>query len=552
MSYVVFARKWRPHKFDEVIGQQHITQTLKNAINNNRIGHSYIFSGPRGVGKTTTARIFAKSLNCLNPQNAEPCNDCEMCQSFDSSQSMDIIEIDGASNRRIEDIRNLRETVKYSPTKGQYKIYIIDEVHMLTLESFNALLKTLEEPPEHTIFIFATTDIHKVPLTIISRCQRFDFRRIELEDIKGLLSKIADAENITIDDQSLTLIAKKADGALRDAQSLFDQVVSFCGNNIDSKILSSMLNLIDDDIYFSVSEAILQNDFKDAFNISKTIYENGWNFIDFLDGLIEHFRNILAVVVTHNTDLIESAEVYKGKYLSYRDYFSEGDLLRILKYLNNLVYEIKSTQNQRLKVEIGLSHLIGLSRTSTISKLIQKLENTNLSNLVDDSNKGETEKKKLNSKDNNQSENYFKEIPASTAEPAKSESTEITNYPENNELDKIKNNWESIVNNISDVKFTVGSLLTHCKPKSFNKETLVIACNIEDDIPILESHINIFKDAFSNLLNKNTLVRFIFSDEKISSNMESENINTTEINISEPDSELGNAIKDILGGKRLS
>ena len=213
MTFVVTARKWRPQLFEDVVGQQHITKTIKNAIENNRIGHAYIFAGPRGVGKTTTARILAKRLNCTNPNGGEPCNKCKACENFLKSQSLDIIEIDGASNRRIDEIRTLRESVKYAPTTGDYKVYIIDEVHMLTTESFNALLKTLEEPPEHTIFIFATTDIHKVPLTIISRCQRFDFRRIELIEIKKLLKKISEFENIIIDDESLTLIAKKADGA---------------------------------------------------------------------------------------------------------------------------------------------------------------------------------------------------------------------------------------------------------------------------------------------------------------------------------------------------
>ncbi|TSA28171.1 MAG: DNA polymerase III subunit gamma/tau, partial [Ignavibacteriales bacterium] len=242
IKYIVTARKWRPQTFADVVGQEHITTTMKNAILSNRIAHAYLFAGPRGVGKTTTARILAKVLNCLNPKNGEPCNECEMCKSFANSRSLDIIEIDGASNRRIEEIRTLRESVKYAPTKGNYKVYIIDEVHMLTTESFNALLKTLEEPPEHTVFIFATTDVHKVPLTIISRCQRFDFRRIEMSVIKKLLKEIADAEKIKIDDIALTLIAKKADGALRDAQSLFDQVISFSGMDVDSNVLSKMFN----------------------------------------------------------------------------------------------------------------------------------------------------------------------------------------------------------------------------------------------------------------------------------------------------------------------
>jgi len=380
MNFIVTARKWRPQVFEDVVGQEHITKTLKNAIVNNRIAHAFIFAGPRGVGKTTTARILAKALNCLNPKDGEPCNNCEMCKSFQTSQSLDIIEIDGASNRRIDEIRTLRESVKYAPSKGKYKIYIIDEVHMLTTESFNALLKTLEEPPEHTIFVFATTDIHKVPLTIISRCQRFDFRRIELSAIKNQLKKIADSEKIKIDDQSLTLISKKADGALRDAQSLFDQVISFCGTDIKSDDIFQMLNLINEEIYFDLSDAVIQKNFSAAFEISKTIYDNGWNYIDFINGLVEHFRNILTVVISGNNKLIESAEIFKNRYLEYKNQFSEGDLLRILAFLNKTNYELKNTQNQKLKVEIALSHLIGLERTTTISEVLSKFE----SGVVDD------------------------------------------------------------------------------------------------------------------------------------------------------------------------
>src|SRR3970040_703834 len=249
MEFIVTARKWRPKKFSEVIGQEHITTTLQNSIRSNRIAHAYLFTGPRGVGKTSTARIFAKVLNCLNPKDTEPCNECELCKDIQNNQSLDIIEIDGASNRGIDEIRTLRESVKYAPTKGKYKVYIIDEVHMLTKESFNAFLKTLEEPPEHIIFIFATTDVHKVPLTIISRCQRYDFRRIQLDKIKETLRTIASEEKIEIDDKTLTIIAKKADGALRDAESYFDQVVAFSQGKIDAELVTHMLNLIDEEIY---------------------------------------------------------------------------------------------------------------------------------------------------------------------------------------------------------------------------------------------------------------------------------------------------------------
>ena len=244
---------------------------------------------------------------------------------------------------------------------------------MLTTEAFNALLKTLEEPPEHAIFIFATTDVHKVPLTIISRCQRFDFRRIELEAIKNQLLKIAKSDNINIDDQALTFIAKKADGALRDAQSLFDQVVSFGGKEIDSVVVSTMLNLIDESIYFQISDAILNKDFLEAFEISKVIYDNGWNYIDFISGVIEHFRNILTVVLKQDSTFVESSESTKKLYLEYLDTFTESDLLRILTYLSKVEFQLKASQNQKLLMEISLSHLIGLESTTTITQLVKNI-----------------------------------------------------------------------------------------------------------------------------------------------------------------------------------
>ncbi len=370
MEYQVTARKWRPKKFDEVVGQEHITSTLKNALKSGRIAHAFLFTGPRGVGKTTTARILAKSLNCENLQDFEPCNKCSMCESISNSQTMDIIEIDAASNRGIDEIRTLRESVKYAPTRGKFKVYIIDEVHMLTKESFNAFLKTLEEPPPHTIFIFATTDVHKLPLTIISRCQRFDFRRLQLDVIKKQLMMIAEAEGINIDDKTLTVISKKADGALRDAESYFDQVVAFCGTQIDYETVSKMLNLIDEEIYFKVSDAILSKEFKAVFETTEIIYKNGWDFIDFLDGIAEHFRNVLTANVTQKTDLIESAEIFKQKYIEYIDSFSKGDLLRILSYINKVQQEIRFSQNQKLKIEIALTHLIGMEKSHTLNELL--------------------------------------------------------------------------------------------------------------------------------------------------------------------------------------
>jgi DNA polymerase-3 subunit gamma/tau len=477
MSYIVTARKWRPQKFAEVVGQEHITTTLKNAIKDNRIAHAFLFTGPRGVGKTTTARILAKVLNCLKPVNCEPCNECENCKTIQSGQLMDIFEIDAASNRGIDEIRTLRESVKYAPTKGKYKVYIIDEVHMLTKESFNAFLKTLEEPPSQTIFIFATTDIHKVPLTIISRCQRFDFRRIEMDTIKSLLSKIAKSEKIEIDDKTLTLIARKADGALRDAESYFDQVVSFCGNKIDSTAVSKILNLIDDEVYFLISDAVLEKNFKSVFEATDVVYKNGWNFTDFMDGLIEHFRNIMTVIISESTQSIESAEVFKKRYLDYTGKFSEGDILRLLNYLNKTGQELRYSQNQKLRIEIALCHLVGLERTSTISELIENLNNGNIE-LTASKEKAEKKNYQVNPDNKFFDKNRIVSYKDPIREP---EQTFITSEP-TGDFDSIVKKWKGFADLVSEEKkFTLGHFFAASQPINFsgNKISLQFSNNEE-------------------------------------------------------------------------
>ena len=374
MAFEVTARKYRPQRFDEVVGQEHITTTLKNSIAADRVAHAYLMTGPRGVGKTTTARILAKALNCLDESNAEPCNSCEMCEAIQRGQLMDIVEIDAASNRGIDEIRSLRESVKYAPTKGKYKVYIIDEVHMLTRESFNALLKTLEEPPSHTVFVFATTDAHRVPTTIVSRCQRYDFRRISADEIKTLLASIAERENIAADDKTLSLIARKADGGLRDAESFFDQAAAFCDNTLDFEAVVKAFNFIDDEIYFSVTDAALERDFAKAFEVADAVYQNGWSFQDFLDGLVEHYRNLMSVVASGTADYLQTAEVYKKRFQDYVGSFDESDLLRSLAYLNKTSNELRFSQNHKLKTEIALCSLVGLERASSMRELVAALE----------------------------------------------------------------------------------------------------------------------------------------------------------------------------------
>ncbi len=545
MNFLVTARKWRPQTFADVVGQEHITTTLKNAILNNRIAHAYLFAGPRGCGKTTTARILAKSLNCTNSKNGEPCNECEMCQSFLTSQTLDIIEIDGASNRRIEEIRTLRESVKYAPTKGNYKVYIIDEVHMLTTESFNALLKTLEEPPEHTIFIFATTDVHKVPLTIISRCQRFDFRRIEMSVIKNRLEEIANAEGIEIDDLALTLIAKKADGALRDAQSLFDQIISFSGQKVESDMLSQMLNLIDEEVYFKISDAILEKDFNSAFNITQKIYENGWNFIDFLNGLNEHFRNIMTVVIRKKVDLVETAEVYKEKYLEYADKFSEGDLLRILSFINKTQYEIKSSSNQKLKVEVALCQLIGLERSSTITELISKM---NSGGIIAESHKkhygdfggssAETKSIVSNVRPAIKEEIKIPEVKTFIAPTAK----------DSNEFNDIINKWQNFVEQVKNDKHFFGSVLVNSNPVEFMNDRLQLEVDHPDDWDIIVDNKSYLDKATKEFFGKR--IEFDNSGTKGTSKKLDAKSSLKQTS-AQDENPLVNAIINQLGGKEI-
>ena len=360
--------------FDDIVGQSHIATTLRNAIATNRLSHSYIFSGPRGVGKTTTARILAKAINCLHPKDINPDNECELCKEITDGRSVNVFEIDGASNRGVEEIRNLREAVRYGPARGKYKVYIIDEVHMLTKEAFNALLKTLEEPPSYVVFIFATTEIHKVPLTILSRCQRFDFRRITIEEIIDRLRLITKEEKIEIDDDALFLIAKRGDGSMRDAQSIFDQVVSYCGDKVEAKQIIAMLNLVDEEIFFRVTDLIKSKDVKAGLLLVEDVISKGYDIREFLNGLMEHFRNLLIAITTKSTNLIETSELYRKRYEKEAHNFVENDLLRLIKIAGDTDTAIRWNQQPRLKLEIGLVQMIKLDSSVEISRLLQQLE----------------------------------------------------------------------------------------------------------------------------------------------------------------------------------
>ncbi len=373
-EYIVTARKWRPMRFEDVIGQSHVTQTLRNAIRGGRIAHAYLFSGPRGVGKTTTARLLAKAVNCLHPQDANPDNACEICREITDGTSFDVLEIDGASNRGIDEIRNLRESVRYAPAKGTSKVYIIDEVHMLTKESFNALLKTLEEPPSHVMFIFATTEIHKVPATILSRCQRFDFRRITLDEIMTNLRSIAGEEQIVIDEESLMIIARKGDGSLRDAQSIFDQATSLCGRTITHAALVEALNMVDQEVFFRVTDLIRNRDTRGVLALVEELMGQGHDMKEFLGGLLEHFRNIMIVKATGSPALLEVSDVYRKKYEAEANFFSIADMIRYQRHINGTEFALKTTVQPRFRLEADMVQLVTMAGAGDITALIEGIE----------------------------------------------------------------------------------------------------------------------------------------------------------------------------------
>lgn len=373
-EYIVTARKWRPLKFEDVVGQSHVTVTLRNAIETKRLAHAYLFSGPRGVGKTTTARLLAKVVNCSNPVNNNPDNECEICCEINEARSFDVLEIDGASNRGVDEIRNLRESVRYAPSKGKYKVYIIDEVHMLTKEAFNALLKTLEEPPPHILFIFATTEIHKVPPTIISRCQRFDFRRITVGEIMANLKTIATEEEIDVDDDALLLIAKKGDGSLRDSQSIFDQMVSLCGKHVTNAQIVQALNIVDEDFYFRVTDLIKTRNTKGGLELIEEIIARGFDIKEFLGGLTEHLRNILIAKTTDSTVLIETSDVYKKRYAEEAKSFGLADILRLQRLLNGTEVAIRWSAQPRFKLEADFVQMISMHSAPEVGELVQRIE----------------------------------------------------------------------------------------------------------------------------------------------------------------------------------
>ena len=366
-NFIVSARKYRPATFDNVVGQPSITNTLKNAIKNNHLAQAFLFCGPRGVGKTTCARILAKTINCQNiTENIEACNSCDSCKGFNENLSFNIHELDAASNNGVDKIRDLVDQVRFVPQVGQYNIYIIDEVHMLSQGAFNAFLKTLEEPPAHAIFILATTEKYKIIPTILSRCQIFDFKRIQLEDIVKHLAFVAKNEGVNAEHDALHIIAQKADGALRDALSIFDQIVSFCGNEMTYDSVIDNLNILDYEYFFKVTDSVLANSIPESLNLFNEILKNGFDGHNFINGLGEHFRNLLVCQDPATLSLLEVGKNIKEKYQAQATNCTQPLLVQALELCNKADLHYKVSKNQRLLVEITLMQLCGLDGTNEI------------------------------------------------------------------------------------------------------------------------------------------------------------------------------------------
>ncbi|HMQ69043.1 MAG TPA: DNA polymerase III subunit gamma/tau [Ignavibacteria bacterium] len=356
-EYKVSARKYRPQKFSEVSSQDFVTQTLRNAIVSNKIAHSYLLTGPRGVGKTTIARIFAKALNCPNVKDGEPCNKCDSCLEITNGNHPDVFELDAASNRGIDDVRAIQDAAKFFPIKGKYKFFIVDEVHMLTTQAFNALLKILEEPPGYLIFILATTNPEKIPATIVSRCQRFPLQRIKIKEISDNIKEIAKEEKVKIDDESVFLISKLGDGALRDAQGIFDMAVSFCGDNVKYEELKNFLNIPDKEIYFNISKYIKEGNAKEILSYFNSLSEKGFDHQTFYNGVTEHLRDLMIVNSTGKTDLLDESDTVKEKYLEESKNFTSEQILRLMKILFEAENRFKYSSSQKILLEVLLTEL---------------------------------------------------------------------------------------------------------------------------------------------------------------------------------------------------
>jgi DNA polymerase-3 subunit gamma/tau len=513
MPYTVFALKWRPNNFDEIIGQNHVVATLKNALDKNRLANAYLFSGPRGVGKTSAARVLAKALNCKSGPTVEPCGKCSSCIEITQGRSLDVIEIDGASNRGIDEIRALRESVKCAPVQGKYKIYIIDEVHQITPDGFNALLKTLEEPPSFVKFIFATTHPHKVIPTILSRCQRLDFRRIPLMDITGQLEKIAGEEKIRTDKEVLFAIARASDGSLRDAESLLDQLVSFSQDDVSLADVVSMLGIVEQEALFALTDKIIKKDALAALALFNDIIESGKDTGVFLSNLIEHFRNLMVAKITSgDSKLIDLPQDICDRLLEQARALGLEEIFSAFNILVNTQEISKRLDSPRIPLEISLVRLAHDKRgnsavTDSAAAAQAHPEHHRTASQA---------QAKPAKEEAHKAQNIHKaETPVSGAHKAKEPA--IEDCQPSVSLDKIKDSWQNIAESLGRIKMSVATYLNEGSPLKIEHNVLTVAFpkNYSLHKECLEKKENraIIEKLFCDLFNSHIRINFILDRE---------------------------------------
>ena len=463
-------RSYRPQNFEDVVGQEHIIRTLKNQIENNNVGHAYLFSGTRGTGKTSTAKIFARAVNCENSINQEPCNECEVCRDILNDNVMDVVEIDAASNNSVDDVRELRESVKYSPTKAKYKVYIIDEVHMLSQGAFNALLKTLEEPPSYVIFILATTEPHKIPATILSRCQRFDFKRVTVKDISSRMRYICEKEGIEADEKALNLIARNSQGALRDALSILDQCISFEGNKISYNDVIELLGSVNIEQLFDLAESIIKEDTRKSLQILNDFIIWGKDVRNLVNDLIDHFRNLMVCKISNDLDEIISLPEETIDLLKQQaETIDTNNLIRILNILSEAQDGMKISSNPRVLMEVTMMKIAQPMFDESKEALIKRIEN--LEQKIESGNI------KVNHISTNQTVDNFNENNQqnnNTVEKQEDENIEYENL-KGDDIKLVEKSWKKILQKMKEDKNQViRALLQDVDSFNISEDTLYI------------------------------------------------------------------------------
>jgi len=514
--YQALYRKYRPKTFDEVLGQEHVTTTLKNQIISGNIGHAYLFSGTKGTGKTSTAKIFSRAVNCLHPVNGNPCNECEICKGIMDESIMDVIEMDAASNRKIEDIRELKDKVIYPPAKAKYKIYIVDEVHMLTNQAFNALLKTLEEPPRHLIFILATTDVQKLPQTIISRCQRFDFRRLTSRDIVSNMRNILDKLNVRIDDSILHLIARNSDGAMRDALSLLDQLISY-SSNLTYQDALKILGIANMDFIFSLVENIKNRKIEDSLLAINDIIQEGKDIIQFIKDLIYHYRNLLIAKTSNNAvEIMDMDEGMAKEYIKQSSDMTLDYILRSIEILNDSEKRMSWSTQPRIILEMAVIKLINLEERMSLEDRVRNLEEMISKREVSAIQNRKQPVPKKAEENRNITHRIEKEDKKEKEEKAEESGT----FDDGGEIsfEAIKANWDKILRIVKGKDIKTNAFLKEGKPFFFSDNVLTIAY---DDRHIFHKEAmgkpnnkELVENIISSLFNKNIKIKLILESDR--------------------------------------